>query len=283
MVVPPRAVEARALDFDGLIALATLHRKAPLLEPAMSSIGLEIVTVAVDTNQFGTFTGDVERPGPAESVVVMKARAAAQAAGTSLGLASEGSFFPHPEAPMLTMDVELVAFVDLEDGLVVVGRSAQPAPWARSVTTDAAAASEIVDRFDLPEHAVVVRSTEESGGFRSDIRTPEELAAAMSALADADGRVTVESDLRADRCPSRHAGIVAAGWDLAARLGSSCGACGQPGMGLEREEPGKPCEWCGGPTLDTLRRIHRCAGCGHEAVEQLDGSASPGRCPTCNP
>lgn len=105
-------------------ALATRHRKRPLIAAPLTALGLRVVVAGeVDTDQFGTFTGDRVRTGSARDTVEAKARAALSSAAFPLGLASEGSFGPHPASPWIALDLELVALVDDNTGLVVVGRA----------------------------------------------------------------------------------------------------------------------------------------------------------------
>lgn len=271
-------------------ALGTLHGKAALIAPALARVGVDVVVEPIDTNEFGTFTGDIARPGPPDQVVVSKATAAARSAGIALGVASEGSFFTHPDHPYLTTNLELVALVDRRNGLVVIGRSQQLAPWAQSMVLGRGELERAVTSFGLPAQAVVLRAVldvgTEPGGSEvvADLRTSEQLVAAFHRTVVApDGLARVEPDLRADRCPPRHPGIVAAAEDLANRLMRVCDACGSPGVGLDRVERGRPCAWCGGPTLEVSRRVEVCPGCTCESVSTVGGAADPGSCPVCNP
>jgi hypothetical protein len=205
-------------------ALGTRHHKAPLIAPALATLGIVVHTEAIDTDALGTFDGRVPRTRTPLAAAEHKARAAALAAGTGFGLGSEGSFFVDEQLPWCTTQRELVTFVDLRTGLVVSGRAQRPAPWA-----------------------------------------------------------TPGTDLRAHRCPERHGCITAAAQDLADRLARRCDDCGCPGVGTERQEPGRPCAWCGRPSLEVGRRIERCAGCGQERTHLVEGPADPGACPHCNP
>lgn len=90
-------------------------------------------------------------------------------------------------------------------------------------------------------------------------------------------------DLRAHRCPQRRPNIAAAAADLAERLGRRCPRCQAPGVGPRRSEPGRPCAWCAGPTLDVLARISGCARCDWEERRVTEGPADPGTCARCNP
>ena len=98
-------------------ALATKHGKLAQIGPALlAAVGLEVIPVDVDTDMFGTFTGEVQRPGDALQTAIAKAQAAAHAGGLTLGIASEGSFGPHPGIPFVAANLEIVVLVDLKLG-----------------------------------------------------------------------------------------------------------------------------------------------------------------------
>jgi hypothetical protein len=78
--------------------------------------------------------------------------------------------------------------------------------------------------------------------------------------------------------------IAAATEDLVTRMQRRCDACGAPGFGLDRKEPGLPCRDCGTPTHEIRAHRYACVACPHVASEALDvRSADPARCPHCNP
>jgi hypothetical protein len=75
----------------------------------------------------------------------------------TLGLASEGSFGPHPAVPWITVDREIVVLVDDRRGLVVVGVASSTDIVAASMTLRPSQdLAPLVERADLPTHAVTV-------------------------------------------------------------------------------------------------------------------------------
>jgi hypothetical protein len=121
-------------------ALGTMHGKEAALGPALAAgldLGL-VVPAGIDTDALGTFTGEVRREGTPLDAARRKAALAMAATGLRVGLASEGTFGPHPDTPFLTVDIEIVVLVDRETGLEVVGRSVTTdvvavGAWAASV------------------------------------------------------------------------------------------------------------------------------------------------------
>jgi hypothetical protein len=94
--------------------IATKHGKERLFgQPIKISLGLSIACPEnIETDQLGTFTGEVERTATPGEAALRKARLGIAMTGMQLGLASEGSFGPHPALPFLAVDHELVVFID---------------------------------------------------------------------------------------------------------------------------------------------------------------------------
>lgn len=268
-------------------ALATRHGKETLLVPALAACGLRVVVADVDTDAFGTFTGEVPRRGEPLEVAERKARAAMAAAGTEAGLASEGSFGPHPAAPILTADLEIVVLVDDRHGFTV-------AEQALSIDTAAAAmtvrpgedTSRFCEQVGFPGQALICRPAD---GTRSQITkaitSTDALTAAvdLAARASRDQRAIIETDLRAHLCPTRREVIREAARGLAARLARRCPGCQLPGFGAVRSEPGLPCGLCGLPGEAAAATLTECANCGYQEREVISGTGDPADCAVCNP
>lgn len=85
---------------ETVVALATTHGKLEQIAPAFERLpDWRIVVADIDTDQFGTFSGEIERVLSPRETAIAKARAGMAAAGTAFGLASEGSIRPHPTVP----------------------------------------------------------------------------------------------------------------------------------------------------------------------------------------
>ncbi|MEP6836483.1 MAG: DUF6671 family protein, partial [Bradyrhizobium sp.] len=104
--------------------LATMHRKEAVIAPALlSGVGLLVAaTPGLDTDQLGTFSGEVPREGAILEVAVRKARLGMSATGLPLGIASEGTFGPHPAIPFMPAGMELLVFVDDDRKIVISER-----------------------------------------------------------------------------------------------------------------------------------------------------------------
>jgi hypothetical protein len=85
-----------------IIALATKHQKEMAIAPSFQRLlGASIIVPnGIDTDLFGTFSGEIEREGTMLEVVKKKARLAIKVSGHPLALASEGSFGTDPSCPL---------------------------------------------------------------------------------------------------------------------------------------------------------------------------------------
>ncbi|MBS3896542.1 DUF6671 family protein [Silanimonas sp.] len=276
---------------DPRVAIATLHGKAEALRPALARVGLVPVTVAVDTDAFGTFSGEIERRADPRETAIAKARLGMTTSGLPLGLATEGSFGPDPLLGFLPAHHELLAFVDDTHGQVLVlEQTGRDSNWQSKTLRHADEAWPLLQASGFPEHAVLVRPNLFQPGMpvAKGLRDPAAVAAAIAhaAALSADGLARLDTDMRAHMNPTRMRRIAALGEALAQRLATPCPACGTPGFGLTGTEPGLPCELCGEATDLVRDEIHGCGVCGvRETRPRADGrtAADAGHCPECNP
>jgi len=272
--------------------LATMHAKERAVAPAfMDELGLTVVPSAgLDTDQLGTFAGEIPRRGTMLEVAVAKARLGMAATGLPLGLASEGSFGPHPVVPFLAGGIELLVFVDDTRGLVlhetmVVERT----NFAHLVTAPGQPLDSFLAQIGFPAHGLIVRANvgEPQAGLVKGIVERSRLEEAIAAAAASpDGNARLETDMRAHLNPTRMDSLVPLASRLAQRLASVCPGCIAPGWGRVDVTRGLHCRWCGTPTEMVATEIFGCAACGHrEERPRQDGltEAEPGNCPACNP
>jgi len=271
--------------------LATKHGKERVIGPALAATaGLRVIVAPeIDTDQLGTFTGEVERPGPAFDVAVAKARLGMERSGLRIGIASEGSFGPHLAAPFISAGLELIVCVDDELGITV----------HEELLTEVTNAAHLdvrpddpldpwLARVGFPEHALIVQPRDGQGRAVKGIADRSELRRQIrdAAGASGDGMARIETDLRADRNPTRMRAIGEVAERLGRRLAATCPSCASPGFGVEELIPGLPCGACAWPTDRTLAVRRSCPHCPYERDEpRPDGrtTADPGTCARCNP
>lgn len=103
---------------DCRIVLTTKHKKVDAIRPAFGELlSAEIVTCEVDTDQLGTFSGEVEREGTAFECACRKCEWGMKLTGADYAIASEGSFGPHPSIPFFPCDHEILYFIDEKRGI----------------------------------------------------------------------------------------------------------------------------------------------------------------------
>jgi hypothetical protein len=251
------------------------------------------VTVApgIDTDAFGTFTGETVRQGTMLDAARAKALAAIKATGLELGLGSEGSFGPHPSLPFIAAGTEVLLCQDRKWGfeiheMLVTERT----NYQSCDCTPGQDIGNFLASARFPSHAVVVSSKAPVGaarivkGITCAIRLAEAIEQAASA--SRDGHALVVTDMRAHLNPTRMASIRALATRLARRLATPCPGCAAPGFGIADVVRGLPCGWCGEPTRLVIAELFHCAKCGFEsqrAVKPGRTTADPGQCQFCNP
>ncbi|MFM7229712.1 MAG: DUF6671 family protein [Cyanobacteriota bacterium] len=279
------------------IALASRHGKDKVLaRPLQAGLGLTLqLATAFDTDSLGTFSGERERPADAATTCRRKAEAAMAELDLDLGIASEGSFGPHPAVPLLAVGHEWLTLVDARQGLVVCEQLAHTATnFSQRRAASIADLDSWLRQVGFPHHGLIVRPSRPghdrapTPALTKGIVSTEALALAIEqALPHADdGLALVETDMRAHLNPTRMASLRRLAFRLVRRLRSTCPACGAPGWGLVATVAGLPCDWCGTPTELVAHERHGCVACDHVLQQpRRDGlrAADPGQCPRCNP
>lgn len=254
------------------MALLTQHGKERVLAPLLASgLGCSIeLATGFDTDQLGSFTREAPRLGTQLEAARRKARKGMELAGTPLGLASEGSFGPDPFTGMFAWNVEMLIWIDDEEGLEVVGMAQGAARSEHIQSGDWQAIASFAQCEGFPQHQLVVRSDGPDGPvLQKGISDWVELKYCFDrAIAQShNGQVFVEMDLRAFANPTRMALIEQAAVDLLKRLGSQCPACQAPGYWVTARHPGLPCAACGRPTSSYCREVWSCLQCQHQVVQ----------------
>lgn len=282
-------------------ALATMHGKESVIAPAMERhLGLKVITpIGLDTDLLGTFTGETPRVGSMREVAIRKARLGMGASGLTFGIASEGSFGPHPVIPFFRAGMELMVFVDDQRGLIISeSLIAEDTNHDEKVVESVSELDEFLPRVRFPVHALVVgpnltaspwwKLHPELARMRKGIASYEELAEAVghASRISEDRRARVSTDLRAHMNPTRMQAIATLADKLARRIATKCPDCGQPGFGQVMPASGLSCINCGQESIIPRGDIWRCVACQYEREEaRLPNRkfAEPGDCPQCNP
>lgn len=293
--VPEASTASRPGPYAGHRAvLATMHGKEAAIAPVLfDRLGLVVSTAPnLDTDALGTFTGEIPRAGTLREAAIAKTRLGMAATGLPIGIASEGSYGPHPHIPFVAGGIELMVLVDDARDIVVSEYLIDDTPvydhaFARAIDELGA----FLDRIGFPDHALIVKASEargEVGPIHKGLRRKDDLASAITQCAahSRDGRALIQTDMRAHMNPARMATLRRLASAFAERVATPCPACGMPGYGQVDVEKGLPCEDCGAPSIMVWHHVFGCVACEHrDRRPRPDGRthADPGHCPECNP
>lgn len=273
------------------VAFGTMHGKALAVAPPLAGLGIDLVVPeALDTDRFGTFCGVVPRAGSMIEAARAKARAAVEATGLPVGLASEGAYGAHPVVPFLPFGRELLLWHEPATGWEIAEWLADETPCHdHAVVTDAGGLDPFLQRVGFPATALIVGpagcSDKPVAKGVVDLETLAR-AVSLSRAISPDGEALVQTDMRAHLNPRRMDTIRRLAERLSARLARDCPACRSPGWGRLRSVAGLECSACGMPTLLERAEILGCTACGYETEQARLNSpaqADPAHCPSCNP
>ena len=267
--------------------MPTKHDKTKLVTKHFNEIlALQVQEVVVDTDVFGTFSGEIERVGTPFETAIKKARVGIEATGNPLAIASEGSVGPDPIFRLVNANIETMVFVDDELGIQVHETIKSNEIVAFSTTTTKNNLEEFLKKADFPNHALIVKPNNGQGaikGIRDVVGLEEAIKKARSL--STDGQAIIESDLRAMCSPSRQKNISAVALKLAQRLSVTCPDCQTPGWGLKSYVRGVECSQCGDFSADAIKQeVLGCFKCDFTALGAvINVTLDPARCMSCNP
>ena len=272
------------------IIVATKHQKEKVIAPLLNKeLGLEcVVSQDLDTDVFGTFTGEIERLNDPVETARLKCLKAMEESGCDLAISSEGSFGLHPTIFFVHADSEIVLLIDKKNKLEFIAREISlKTNFNGSEIKSYKELQEFAKSTLFPSHGLIIRK---SKGFKEEIykgiTTQKDLKNAYTKLMDKYGSVYAETDMRALYNPTRMKIIENAVQKLIAKIKTHCPKCNTPGFSITNAKPGLKCESCGFPTRSTLLHILSCQSCGFtEEKMHPHGrfSEDPMYCDICNP
>lgn len=272
------------------LAVVSKHRKELAISPVMDS-GLGVssfAATAFDTDLLGTFTGEVPRKDDPLTTLRRKCLAGMHLHGCDLGIASEGSFGPHPVIPFVTSDEELLILIDAKNDLQLVHRElSTDTNFSGAEVGTPEELSAFAEKALFPSHALILRDVKEGvRAIEKGIRDWDMLIRHFHSIRTAHGTVYAETDMRAMHNPTRMRVIGQAAKGLLEKLQSHCPLCDSPGFLATDRIQGLPCSLCGSPTRSVQTLVFTCGKCGHgENRPRPDGRTEedPMYCDWCNP
>jgi hypothetical protein len=277
--------------FEGrTLVIATKHKKesviAPLLEENLSVKC--IVPKNIDTDIFGTFSNEIERPLSPVETARKKCFLAMEMTGEDLAVASEGSFGQHPSVIFQPADDEIVMLCDRKNKIEIIGRKlSTDTNFGGAEAKNLPQAIALAKQFDFNSHALILRAHE--GGtmpIYKGVDSFTNFEAIVNSIIAKHGSVWIETDMRAMHNPKRMQVIKLATENLLEKVSSLCPKCHMPGFWVTDVVPGLPCRACGFPTASTLKYHYSCTHCNH-SIYKLNPKGKqnelPEFCNYCNP
>lgn len=272
------------------LLIATKHKKEKVIASQVEkSLNLEcFVPEKFDTDTLGTFTGEVERKDDPLSTAKYKCLKALELYNCDLGIASEGSFGPHPSLFFVSANEEILIFIDKQNELEIIARelSTETNFDGKEIQTEDQLIS-FAERVQFPSHALILcRSKTDKTEIIKGITDWDHLKNAFHQILKRNGSVYVETDMRAMYNPTRMKVIERATQKLINKIRSRCPECNTPGFGVTQAKAGLPCKWCHSPTRSTLSYLYKCQKCAftkEELYPHESTSEDPMYCDICNP
>lgn len=272
------------------LIIATKHQKEQVIAPILEKeLGVNcFIDETFDTDALGTFTGEEERELDPISTAREKCLRAMKANNCDLGIASEGSFGPHPSMFFISADEEFLIFIDTKHNIEVIVRELSTSTNfnGRQIQTQKEL-FEFAEQVGFPAHGLILRkSKDENTDIHKGITENENLKKSFNYFFSKYHSVYAETDMRAMYNPTRMIVIEQATQKLVQKIKSTCPQCQTPGFGITDAKKGLECSLCGSPTNSILSYIYVCQQCKFTKEEMYPNkktSEAPTYCDYCNP
>ena len=273
---------------DQRVLLASKHAKERVIAPAFyQALGCQVIAADFDTDQFGTFSGEVPRPANPYDTCVLKAKAAAAQTDYQWVIASEGSFGPHPSNPFAAFSHEIMVFVDLQHDWTIAEHVATSN--TNYMMMDVEPGTDItpfLNAAQFPSHGLVLQVQGTGLVLAKGITDADLLLSLMEQGFSEAGSLRLSTDMRAMMNPTRMQVLHTLALKLTQRILTPCASCHAPGFGFVATAGQLPCALCGALTSMPQYDVWGCVACTHkEQRSRADQvlQADPAYCQFCNP
>lgn len=272
------------------LVIATKHEKERVIAPVLElELGVTCFTTStLNTDEWGTFSGEVERKDDPIMTARKKCFRAMDLTNCDLAVASEGSFGPHPSLYFVPADDEFLLFIDRKNNLEIVVRelSTETNFNGAEVLSDLQL-NDFARKANFPSHGLIMRkSKKDFQDIVKGITIPEQLYLNFGNFLVNFGGAYIETDMRAMYNPTRMKVIGNAAVNLANKINNLCSSCGTPGFGITDAKRGLLCELCNLPTNNVKSHFYTCQKCFYtEEIKFPIGKVAedPMYCNFCNP
>ena len=272
------------------LLIATKHEKEKVIAPILEKeLGVKChVSSELDTDELGTFTGEIERKGDPISTARSKCHRAMDLMDCDLAIASEGSFGSHPTIFFAPADDEFLLLIDKKNNIEISVRELSlETNFNGSEIKTKEELQEFATKSNFPSHGLILRkSKEELEEITKGIIDEKLLNSTFFKLIKNYGTAYIETDMRAMFNPSRMKVIEKATLKLVKKIKSVCPNCKTPGFGIVDRKVGLPCNQCRFPTKSTLSYLYNCQKCNYKKEEEFPNgkqTEDPMYCDICNP
>lgn len=274
-----------------------MHEKEKILKPLFfNEFSAEIIVPKnVDTDLLGTFSGEIKRERDLKAVLRKKALLGIEQTGLKFGIASEGSFGPHPWIPFIACNQESLIFIDQQRDIEIFSHFVSTDNRAEYIEAETfEQIKEFLKNIQFGEQGVIVKPNHEY------VESTEYIIKGLTNIDDVyeafqkikskleSKTVFVETDNRAYLSPKRRQVIFQTGEKLVEKLRSLCAGCHFPGFEMTDFIKGLVCSGCGLKSNKPLKEVWSCPNksCSYQEIkDRADGikNLDPAECDWCNP
>ena len=272
------------------LIIATKHQKESVIAPILEKeLGVNcFINETFDTDILGTFTGEIERELDPISTAREKCLQAIKLSNCDLGIASEGSFGPHPSMIFINADDEFLIFIDILNHIEIIVRELSTSTnFNGKQIQNQKELLNFAEQVGFPSHGLILRkSKEENTDVHKGITDIKNLKETFDHLTSKYNSVYAETDMRAMYNPTRMKVIERVTEKLVEKIKSACPQCQMPGFGITEAKKGLECSLCGSPTNSTLSYVYVCQHCKFSKEEMYPNNKTtedPTYCDYCNP
>lgn len=273
---------------DRLVVVASRHDKAKAIaRPMEKLLGVQLWSPPdLDTDQFGTFSGDVPRPGTPVEMLRAKIALCRSIFPNPIMVASEGAYTQHPFFPHLALAHEWMIWDDAASGFELIEHKSTITPYYYAAHLETGAPLEtLLARCGWPRLALTLHATDLNLPSYKGLRAKSEIEAAIAHLQSAGAQqIHLATDMRAHLHPPRQRTLRHLAARLARRVRTACPQCHRYGFGVRFTETGLACSDCNTPSKQHKARGVRCDYCDYRAYSwHASDQADPFYCTYCNP
>jgi hypothetical protein len=270
------------------VLLASKHKKEQAIaQPFWEKLSCTLCVHDFDTDQFGTFTGEIPRSHTPYETCLLKAKTAALHHGYHLVVASEGSFGRDPWNPFVATDHEWMLFIDMKRNWVISEQLVSMKTNYGMMTIDQHTdISDFLSQVQFPSHALTLQNVSNHAVIAKGIHDEDTLEKVLAIAFKTQAQLLLGTDMRAMFNPTRMGVLRELAEQLVVRIARYCACCHAPGFGFKSTQGRLSCADCGAPTSFYKEEVWGCIQCDYQEYRgRKDGllKVDPTYCHCCNP